>query len=222
MFAPPPPHTICVALVTRGLAEGGVITILGLVPADMFRKRYSPDNVVTALYAITLILYSTCTVMSTSRHKDVGAPVDSRRELFKPLALAVTALFCVSPLVQCALSNDLPFRRRTRDLFVSLAILGILTNYGMFVCNVRWVEVDSGSGYVRASPYVENVVLLYDAIVEIAAMYLPFFTIPFALNLIKDNEGRGGAGEERDVSDGGVLEKVEPLLPSPTRSTFDF
>ena len=80
----------------------------------------------------------------------------------------------------------------------------------MFLCNMRWVEVDSDGNdgddddselldtTIRASPIIEHLVLFYDAIVEIALMYLPFLLIPNSLGLIKTNANTTDEDKDSD------------------------
>jgi hypothetical protein len=216
---------------TRGIAEGGVITILGMVPADLHRKRYPSDLRILGLYAVTALLYVGTTVASSKGGKDVGGSVDSRRELFKPVSVVVTSLFVAVPLMQVVLSNSGVYKRRVLDLFVALCVVGVVTNFQMYFCNVRWVEVstdDAEHPYKRANVFLELCILMYDGVVEIALMYLPFFTLPHLFNLIHNDDHHNGhprslsvddwqeevdyQRSERDISDGGYMGKIEPLL----------
>ena len=190
------------AALTRGVAEGGVITILGLLPVDLYRGRHKHarnDGVLWGLNFAAFAFYFATTLASVRKDKEVGASVDSRRALFKTGSIVATATFVLLPLVQIAISANHPlFRRRTLDLLLSLSILGVVTNYQMFFCNVRWVEArdDEEDGYVRAPAALEQLMLMYDGVVEIGLMYLPFYTVPWAMGLIDDDTISGDDGGE--------------------------
>ena len=121
------------ASITRGIAEGGVITLLGLIPADLYRGRHPRDPVLLILLALTFLLYLLTTFASTRKEKDVGGEVDSRREMFLPGSVVTTILFTTVPVLQILISKNKAFRRRTLDLLAALTVVGLLTNYQMYV-----------------------------------------------------------------------------------------
>jgi hypothetical protein len=121
------------ASITRGIAEGGVITLLGLIPADLYRGRHPRDPVLLILLALTFLLYLLTTFASTRKEKDVGGEVDSRREMFLPGSVVTTFLFTTVPVLQILISKNKAFRRRTLDLLAALTVVGLLTNYQMYV-----------------------------------------------------------------------------------------
>ena len=153
--------------------------------------------------------FALLTLVSMQRHKAVGGNVDSRRQVDRWLSVLVVFSFCAIGLVQYLRCKDDLLRRRTRNLFFSLCFVGLGVNYEMYLCNVRWVEVpgeESGS-FARAGFFTEHAVLIYDGVIEVAAMYVPFFTIPQAFGIIK-NRFKLVENSASEASRASLLEKV--------------
>lgn len=145
-------------------------------------------------------------------HKDAKAvgsdSVDSRRSLLAPAPLITTALTSLLGIYHYfrTFSSRPSVQRRLKSLFISLVVVGVLTNYLMFLLNVRWVEVDGDApdSYKRAPWYVENAALLYDAIIEIALIYVPFLSVPYAMHWLETTPE-----EEEEFDDDNLLWKSE-------------
>ena len=75
--------------------------------------------------------------------------------------------------------------RRGLCLLILLAIFlsaGQLTEY---LAGARWVEIGPFGSTRHAPPLVELLGLAYDALVEGAVYYMPYYTIPLGLKLVE-------------------------------------
>jgi hypothetical protein len=201
--------------IIRGVGEGACLTLIGLVPADMHLSRLTRrDRPLALLYLLLLLSFVGVTAVSHKTEKEVGVPdVDSRRALLKVAPLATTAGTAMLGAYHYfwTLRERPLVRRRLVALLLALGAVGLGTNYLMFFLNVRWVEVDGdgdGDGeYERAPFYIEHAALIYDAVIEIAVIYVPFLSVPYALKWIKTTP------EEED--------ELEEQLNDPLFSTDD-
>ena len=79
-------------------------------------------------------------------------------------------------------------------MFLVMFILGSAWYLVYLLSGQRWVEIGtqntdgSYSNLVRASPLIELLVILYNASVEVALIYVPFLAIPYLLGLIKPEQ----------------------------------
>jgi hypothetical protein len=108
------------------------------------------------------------------------------------IGLAVFAFFVTKP--RTAGDNpgrflfskpDKALRKRGFYLFILLAIFLSVGQLTEFLAGVRWIEAGPFGDTRHAHPVIELVGLAYNCLVEGAVYYMPYFTIPAGLGLIK-------------------------------------
>lgn len=150
------------------------------------------------LYALLLISFNLITLLSWKGEKEPGdQSIDSRRDLTRPGSLFFTFTTVSIGLYHYGKSSKFPlFRARIKFLFLALLAFGTWTNLLMFFVNVRWVEVGHPDGSLSYASWPLQIFgLVWDATVEIAFMYIPFLTIPWALGFIGSDEEEAETGE---------------------------
>ena len=120
---------------------------------------------------------------------NVGGEVPSRREVFPLWSLLILVL--VSPAIYWFIKTDNESRTRGIYMFIIMFILGCIWYLFYWLSGQRWVEIGTKnpdgtySNLRRADPLIEFSVIIYNAAVEIALIYMPFLAIPYLLGLIK-------------------------------------
>ena len=120
---------------------------------------------------------------------NVGGDVPSRREVFPLWELIIIPL--VAPAVYWFIKADNDTRKRGYFLFYTMFILGLIWYLAYWLSGQRWVEIGTKnpdgtySNLRRAPLLIEFLVIVYNALIEIALIYMPFLAIPYLLGLIK-------------------------------------
>lgn len=124
---------------------------------------------------------------------NVGGDVPSRREVFPLWSLLIPILVALA--IYWFLTTDKFSQKRGLCMFVTMFILGCIWYLFYWLSGQRWVEIGmknpdgTYSNLRRAEPIVEFSVIIYNAVVEIALIYMPFLAIPYLLGLIKSENG---------------------------------
>ena len=117
---------------------------------------------------------------------NVGGEVPSRREVFPLWSLLIPVL--VSPAIYWFIKTDNESRKRGLSMFITMFILGCIWYLFYWLSGQRWVEMGTNSNLRRADPIVEFSVIIYNAAVEIALIYMPFLAIPELIKRRGSNE----------------------------------
>ena len=70
-------------------------------------------------------------------------------------------------------------------LLFLMIIFGTVWTLGEYLAETRWIEIDTDGNTSHAPLLIEFDALAFDVIIEIAVAYIPFFSIPVRLGLIK-------------------------------------
>ncbi len=177
----------------QGLAEGTTVGIMALFITDLYIDRKTRKYSVLALgivvVAITLIMFS-----HGIYTPNVGGDVPSRREVFPIWGLLIIPL--VAPAIYWLIKTGKESRKRGLYMFLVMLILGCIWYLVYWLSGQRWVEIGTKnadgtySNLRRAPPIIEFVVIFYNALVEIALIYMPFLAIPYLLGLIKEERNK--------------------------------
>jgi hypothetical protein len=79
-------------------------------------------------------------------------------------------------------------RRRGFYLLVLLAVYFSAGQMTEYLAGARWIEIGAVGRTQHARPWIEFVGLAYNALVEGAVFYMPYFTIPLGLRLVESIE----------------------------------
>ncbi len=164
-----------VAALLRGLPEGGAYTLIGMFVGDLvIDGQHRKDSALKWLTVAMVACYFLATFVSAHPEKNVLGEVHSRRDIFRPLALVLLATATLYSAWWFRFRADLAQARRVRNTFFALVVIGVVWNYQAFLLNGRWAEVGTIDKLARAPWYWEHFALLFDAFIEIAAMYTAF------------------------------------------------
>lgn len=172
---------IWVSIPMQGLSEGVSVGIMGLFITDLFLdKETQKFSIITFILVITgmaLVMFS-----HGIYTPNVGGEVPSRREVFPLWSLLIPVL--VSPAIYWFIKTDSESRKRGISMFITMFILGCIWYLFYWLSGQRWVEIGTKNpdgtytNLRRADPIIELSVILYNAAVEIALIYMPFLAIP--------------------------------------------
>jgi len=172
------------AALLRGISEGGLIALMGLLFGDrIFKKTYvkGGSKIITRIvFIVFLILMVISSLSQALPYKDINGDVASRRLMFDSGAMiAFTLLFAF--IIFWIYKADKPAKLRSLYMFLVMVVASGIWTLAEVFANTRWVEL----GTARAPFIVEFLVLSFDVIIEIALLYVPFFAIPYLFGLIK-------------------------------------
>lgn len=184
---------IWLSIPLQGLAEGTTVGIMALFITDLYineeTRKYSVLALGIVVIAISLIMFS-----HGIYTPNVGGDVPARREVFPIWVLLIIPL--VSPAIYWLIKTDKDSRKRGLYMFLVMFFLGCAWYLVYWLSGQRWVEIGTKnpdgtySNLRRAPPIIEFMVILYNAFVEIALIYMPFLAIPYLLRLIKQVEDK--------------------------------
>ena len=179
---------IWISIPMQGLSEGVSVGIMGLFITDLYldkeMRKYSIMVFIIVVIGMGLVMFS-----HGIYTPNVGGEVPSRREVFPLWSLLILVL--VSPAIYWFIKTDNESRTRGIYMFIIMFILGCIWYLFYWLSGQRWVEIGTKnpdgtySNLRRADPVIEFSVIIYNAIVEIALIYMPFLAIPYLLGLIK-------------------------------------
>ena len=175
----------------QGLAEGTTVGIMGLFITDLYidkkTRKYSFLMFGIIIILIILVLFS-----HGIYTPNVGGDVPSRRDVLPIWELIIIIL--VLPVIYWLVKTDNMARRRGFCMFIIMFILGCIWYLVYWLSGQRWAEIGTKnpdgtySNLQRAPPLIEFLVIIYNAVVEIALIYTPFLAIPYLLGLIKSEK----------------------------------
>ncbi len=172
----------------QGLAEGTTVGIMGLFLTDLYlnnkTKKYS-----YILFGIIVVLITVIMFSHGIYTPNIGGDVPSRRDVFPLWELLLISLMI--PVLIWISRADKQTRRRGFTMFIIMFILGCIWYLVYWLSGQRWAEIGfknpdgTYSNLTRAPPFIELLTILYNALVEIALIYMVFLAVPYLLGLIK-------------------------------------
>ncbi len=176
-----------IGVIFQGSSEGAYVAVVGLFVADriFIDKTKNVKEGLIGIVAIMLGMPLIGLLREGIQIPDVGNPlIPSRREMFTPVSTIFIAIFLIFAVVWILKTNP-ELRRRAIYMFLGMVILATCFTLLEWVGGTRWIEVGADPVWTRAPALVEFGALAYDAIIEIAALYIPFLAIPCVLGVIR-------------------------------------
>ena len=179
-----------IGVIFQGMSEGAYVAVVGLFVADRLfiqkTKKWKEGlvGIVAIMIGLPLISFIRNGIQTPVINK---LDIPSRRLMFTPTGSIFIAIFVIIAVVWMLKTNP-EFRQRAFYMFLMMVILAICFTVLEWVGGTRWIEVGFPPSAARAAPLVEFGALTYDVVVEIAALYVPFFAIPCVFRLIKPSE----------------------------------
>jgi len=175
------------AAVLRGCAEGGSLTLMGLIAADYFLKHIdlsTEKGLAVTMGVMKLCLYGMTVVGSPLVNGTKRTAVASKRNILDTRTLAV--MFGAIGVLLWGLRTDRiseTDKKRLRHFVAFDAAIGISWNFLAYAVGYRWLSrsEEEGVGEPSESPLDHFFGLVWDGAVEIAAMYSSFVVVCFAM-----------------------------------------
>jgi hypothetical protein len=190
---------LIVDLPVRAIAEFAFYAVLLLFFTDRMLQEKTRKNTII-VFAIVTVAFNAVSFANGIQTPNYGGDVLSRRAmtgtgsliLMGIIVYAVAAFFLTKPKSEggeagkyLLLRPSHPDRQRGLHLLILLAVflsVGQLTEY---LAGARWVEIGSFESTQHAHPLIELLGLAYNALVEGAVYYMPYYTIPLGLKLVE-------------------------------------
>lgn len=177
-----------IGAIFQGTSEGAYVAVVGLFVADrlFIQKTKNRTEGLIGILAIMVGLPLISLIRNGIQIPNVGyIDIPSRREMFTPMGSIFIATLVIIGVIWILKTNP-EFRRRAIYMFLMMVLLAVSFTVIEWIGGTRWIEVDAfPSGWDRAPPLIEFGALTYDIVVEIAALYVPFFAFPCIFRLIK-------------------------------------
>ncbi|MHA1147352.1 MAG: hypothetical protein ACTSR8_03820 [Promethearchaeota archaeon] len=183
---------IWLSIPLQGLSEGVSVGVMGLFITDLYinkeTRKYSFLTLVIVIISIFLVMFS----HGIYEPNVGGTDVPSRRDVFPIWELLIIIL--IAPAIYWFIKIDPPTRKRGFYMFFTMFVLGCIWYLAYWTSGQRWVEIGiknpdgTYSNLRRANPMIEFLVIVYNALIEIALIYMPFLAIPYLLGLIKQED----------------------------------
>lgn len=181
----------------QGISEGAFMAIAGLFVTDRLIDGASwKINVegkramieIAAFIAFYIILTLVGRVFVEGfQVPNVGGDVPSRRTMFTLIPVIFTGIMVASGILFIATTKK-DLRIRSVYMFLIMVLFATIFTVTSYANGTRWIEVGTLTNLARAPPLIEFGALAYDAVIEIAAMYVPFLSIPCFFRLIKSTQ----------------------------------
>ena len=190
---------LIVDLPLRAISEFAFYAVLLVFTADRMLRPESRRPAIIAFVFVTLA-FNAVSFANGIQSPDYGGEVLSRRAmtgtgsllLMGLLVWIVAAFFWTRPRAPGDPAGRYLFVRPTdadrRRGLLLLLLLAIFLSVGQateVLAGARWVEVGPFDGTRHAPLWVELLGLAYNALVEGAVYYMPYFTIPLGLRLVR-------------------------------------
>ena len=182
---------IWLSIPIQGMSEGVAVGIMGLFITDLYlekeKRKYAALVFGIVIVLITLIMFS-----HGIYEPNIGGDVPSRRDVFPLWELLIFVL--VAPAIYWFIKTDKASRKRGLYMFIIMFILGCIWYLVYVLSGQRWAEIgiknpDGTYSNLRRAPLlIEVFTILYNALIEIALIYMPFLAIPYLLKLIETDK----------------------------------
>ncbi|MBD3337611.1 MAG: hypothetical protein GF353_00790 [Candidatus Lokiarchaeota archaeon] len=199
IFGLPLPGFIAIPL--QGLVEGGFIAVTCLFITDWIRQKQT-RHLAIIIYGILMGVMFIGSFVNGIQTPNYGGNVPSRRNMtaITPLIFlgiltyANLAFFVIHPRPQwegrkigtyLRIKPTRGDRIRGYYMFVLMLIFGTVWTVGEYLAGTRWIEVGSEGSTRHAPILIEILAFAFDIIIEITVAYIPFYTLPLGLKLIK-------------------------------------
>ncbi len=172
----------------QGLSEGVSVGIVGLFITDLYIEK-NTRKFSALMFTITVVLIFLVMFSHGIYTPNVGGDVPSRRDVFPIWELIIFVL--IAPALYWFITADRIAKKRGARMFITMFMLGCVWYLAYWLSGQRWVEIGiknpdgTYSNLRRAEPIVEFIIMIYNALIEIALLYMPFLAIPYILKLIK-------------------------------------
>ncbi len=195
------PLPLYISIPFQGLVEGAFIAVICLFFADLLRSDNDKTKKIAAIsYLILMILLFAGAFVNGVQTPNYGGDVPSRRNMTNWISLIFLGVFIYANITFFLIkpkSEDSRIgkylliyptdgdRQRGLYLFILMTIFGAVWTIAEYLAGTRWIEVGTLGNTTHAPPLIEFLALSFDVIVEISIAYIPFYTLPLGLKLIK-------------------------------------
>jgi len=180
------PLPIYISAPIQGMAEAAFVAVFGLFVGD----RLVQDNKwkVALIPIITFIVFqATMLIVDGGQAPNVGGAVYSRRDMFTLASILLVSVMSALAVI-FYVKADKELRKRGLMMLGGMFIVSISFTIFQWFGGVRWIEIGTLTTLARAPPLIEFGALAYDALIEVGLIYVPFFTVPVWVKLIKSEE----------------------------------
>jgi hypothetical protein len=181
------PIPIWFASFLRGTSEGAVVAIIGLFFGDRLLKKDNKRKF-WFLFLIGFILFMVIkAIMQGMPTKLIGGDVSSRRDLLALPSILFLSMVTIFDFIWLYKSKP-KIRKRAVSMFLMMVIPFLFWTFAEWYANTRWVEFGSLGNLALASYPLTLFWFLFDVIIEIGIMYVPFLALPYLFGLIKKKD----------------------------------
>ncbi len=170
----------------QGIAEGSTIAVMGIFVGDRVLNKNT--RVVACVAFLLVCALVTLVTQLKGAQLPIEGGVASRRNMVAPFALIFLTIMMTINVVFWLKWKA--YRRRMAAMALVMILFAVIWTLSEVAAGSRWIEVmgDAPETYQKASVFGQFFWLSFDAIIEIALTYVPFFAINVMLGRIKSEK----------------------------------
>ncbi len=183
-------ENLLITIPIQGMSEGATVAIIGVFFGDRLMSEETRDKAI-----VIFILFLSMFLLFFIRgfnflNVNVGGDVPSRRDMF-PIYAIIFTIVVITPAIIWLLTTDPYSRKRGLYMLMVMLIFASWWTFTEWITGQRWIEIGTvnpdGTFSIqsRATFPIEFLALLYDVVIEISLMYVPFLAIPYLIGAIK-------------------------------------
>ncbi len=173
-----------ISIPIQGMAEGAAVAVICLFFGDRMLDEETRKKTAIA-FTVLMVLLFLSSFSEGIQTPNYGGDVPSRREMYKISSIIFLSTMIIATIIFFFVKPKPEQRMRGLYLLILMIIFGTVWTLGEFLAGTRWIEVGTEGNTRHAPPLIEFASLAFDVLIEIAVAYVPFFSIPVWLGLIK-------------------------------------
>ncbi|MHA1438775.1 MAG: hypothetical protein ACTSPD_14490 [Promethearchaeota archaeon] len=196
------PLPLFIAIPFQGLVEGAFIAVICLFFADLMKDDKNKKWAIIG-FTILMVLLFIGAFLGGIHEPNYGGDVPSRRKMTSIISLFFLGVFIYANITfflikpkseESRIGKYLKIyptdkdRKRGEYLFLFMTVFGTVWTIAEYLAGTRWIEIGTIDSTEHAPPLVEFFWLTFDIIIEITVAYIPFYTLPLGLKLIKSEK----------------------------------
>lgn len=179
-----------IQVIMKGAVEGAGVAVFCIFFSDRALEGSNKSRLVwMTVFGILMLLMALDAFRFGVQTPNYGGDVPSRRSMYEVIPIIYLTVFSAIGFGWLIKTKYPDLRKRGFWLFIFMVMFGAVWTIAEYYAGTRWIEVGEFGNSQHAPPWVEFWALTFDVVIEIAAVYVPFFAIPVMEGSIKSKNG---------------------------------
>ena len=169
-----------IQVLIKGIVEGAGVAIFCLYFSDRIIQGEKRTRLFyLGIFVLLMLLMIIDAFKFGILEPAYGGEVVSRRSMFEIVPLVFLFEFSAIGFIWLIKTKEVLLKQRALWMFIFMIVFGAIWTLAEYYAGNRWIEIGEFGNSQHAPPIIEFFALMFDIVIEIAAVYLPFFAIPF-------------------------------------------